>query len=322
MKKYISLILCTAICLGVLCSCSANKQMVISIGQAEVNSEIFAYFFSDVYSKTESSGGDLMATDELTAEAVDRCREYVAATTLFNKLQLSLSADSKMSISTSTEAEWKLYGSYYTDAGISKQTVAKVIEAEEYRKQLLLYYFGEGSEYEVLEDEIEYYFDRTYVAFKAINGYFTTTDENGDTVPLSDAEIIALKASFEEKCNRLNAGAEFSEVNDGNDVDSTFIAVSNSAYPKGFLEKVAELEYDTPTIIETDEYIFLVERLDAKKGADNYYATYRTNYIEALRGEMLTDMLVATGEEYDTDLNEGRIKKTVKNVISVRNDRK
>ncbi len=322
MKKFISLILCAAICLLVLCSCSANKQTVISIGQAEVNSEIFAYFFSDVYSKAESSGADLMATDELTEAAVDRCREYVAATTLFNKLQLSLSADSKKSISTSTEAEWKLYGGYYTDAGISKQTVAKIIEVEEYRKQLLLYYFGEGSEYEVLEDEIEYYFDRTYVAFKAINGYFTTVNEDGDTVPISDSEIIALKASFEEKRNRLNAGAEFSEVNDGNDVDSTFIAVSNSAYPNGFLEKVAELEYDTPTIIETDEYIFLVERLDAKKGADNYYATYRTSYIEALRGEMLTDMLVATGEEYDTDLNEGKIKKTVKNVISVRNDRK
>ena len=322
MKKIISLILCATMCLIVLCSCSAKKQTVMSIGQAEVNSEIFAYFFSDVYSKTESSGGDLMATEELTAAAVDRCREYVAATTLFGKLQLSLSADSKKSISTSTEEEWKLYGGYYADAGISKQTVAKVIEAEEYRKQLLLYYFGEGSEYEVLEDEIEYYFDRNYVAFRAINGYFTTVNEDGDSVPLSDAEIIALKASFEEKRNRLNAGAEFSEVNDGNDVDSTFIAVTNSAYPKGFLEKVAELDYDTPTVIETDEYIFLVERLDAKKGADNYYATYRTNYIEALRGEMLTDMLVATGEEYENELNEGRIKKTVKNVISVRNDRK
>lgn len=322
MKKIISLILCAVMCLGVLCSCSAKKQTVLSIGQAEVDSEIFAYFFSEVYGAAERGGGDLMATDELTAAAIDRCREYVASTTLFSKWQLSLSADSKMSIATSTEEEWKLYGDYYKDSGISKQTVAKINEANEYRKQLLLYYFGEGSEYEVSEDEIEYYFDLTYVSFRVINGYFTTTDENGDTVPLPDCEILALKASFEEKLNRLNAGAEFSEVNDGNDVEVTFVAVTNPAYPAGFLEKVSELDYDKPAVIETDEYIFLVERVDAKKGTDNYYASYRTNYIEALRGEMLTDMLVATGEEYGLEQNEGKIKKTVKEVISARNDRK
>ena len=322
MKKLISLILCAAVCAGLLCSCSAKKQTVLSIGEAEVDSEVFAYFFSDVYSKAEAEGGDLMATEELTAAAVRSCCEYVAATTLFHQLQLSISADSKKNIATSVEAEWKLYGDYYTDAGISKQTVAKIFEAMEYRTQLLLYYFGEGSEYEVTEEEIEYYFDLTYVAFKAINGYFTTTDEAGDTVFLPDSEILAIKSSFENKRSRLASGESFADVNDGADVESTFVAVANTAYPEGFLEKVAALEYDTPTVIETDENIFLVVRLNAKTGADNYYRTYRTHYIEALRGEMLTDMLAATGEEYAPVKDDGGIQKTVKAVISARNDRK
>ncbi len=322
MKKIIGIILCAVLCLGMLCSCSAKKQTVLSVGQAEIDSEIFAYFFSEVYSQAESSGGDLLATDEMTAQAVNKCLEYVASTTLFDTLQLALSADSKKNIAGSVEEEWMLYGSYYTDAGISKQTVSKITRAKECRTQLLLYYFGEGSEYEVKEDEIEYYFDRTYVAFKAINGYFTTTDENGESVPLPDAEIIALKDTFEQKRSQLESGMSFAEVNEGNDVESTFIAVSNSAYPEGFLAQIAEMEYDKPTVIETDEYIFLVARMDAKEGSNNYYKTYRTKYIEDLRGEMLTDMLVATGEEYGVMQEDARIKSVAKDVVSARNDRK
>lgn len=322
MKKTISLILCVAVCLCLLCSCSGAKKTVLTVGEAQVDSEVFAYFFSEVCSEVESSGGNTLETDAMIAQAVNKCCEYVAATTQFHSLQLSLDSDSKMEIATSTEEEWMLYADYYTDIGISKQTVAKIHEAMSYRTQLLLYYFGEGSEYEVSEDEIEYYFDQTYVAFKAVNGYFTTIDENGGSVPLPDEEIALLKADFEAKRSKLAAGESFADINDGNDVGTTFIAVSNTTYPEGFLAKVAELEYDKPSIIETDEYIFLVVRSEAKTGDDNYYSTYRTTYIEDLRGEMLTDMLVATAEEYGLSREDGRLSGIAKDVLSDRNARK
>ena len=322
MKKVISLILCAAVCLGILCSCSASKKTVLTIGEAQIDSEVFSYFFSQVYSAVESSGGNLLAKDEMVAQAVNKCCEYVSATTQFNALQLSLDTDAKKRIATATEDEWMLYGGYYSDIGISKQTVAKIYEVNEYRTQILLYYFGEGSEYEVTEDEIEYYFDRTYVEFKAINGYFTTIDENGESVLLSEDEILAIRNDFEEKRSKLESGETFADINDGVDVESTYIAVSNSAYPEGFLAKVAELEYDKPAVIETDEYIFLVMRSDAKKGDDNYYRTYRTKYIEDLRGEMLTDMLVASAEEYGLTKSDEDLINVAEDIISARNKRK
>ena len=322
MKKIISLILCAAVCFGVLCSCSSTEKTVLTVGEAQINGEVFAYYFNEVYSEWERNGGDLLAIDEMVAQTVDRCCEYVAASTIIRTLQLPLSVDSKKSIAEKTEDVWMLYGGFYTDAGISKQTVSKITEAEEYRTQLLLYYFGDGSEYEVSEEEIEYYFDCTYVAFKAVNGYFTTTDENGDTVALPESDILAIKADFEKKRARLESGASFADVNDGNDVDATFSAVSNTAFHEGFLAKVSALTYDTPAVIETDENIFLVVRVDAKKGSDNYYKTYRTKYIEALRGEMLTDMLVASGEEYGVEQDGGRLEKIADDVILARNKRK
>ena len=322
MKKVISLILCALVCLGTLCSCSASKKIVLTIGEAQIDSEVFSYFFSQVYSAVESSGGNLLAKDEMVAQAVDKCCEYVSATTQFNALQLSLDTDAKMRVAKSTEDEWMLYGGYYSDIGISKQTVAKIYEVNEYRTQLLVHYFGEGSEYEVTEDEIAYYFDRTYVEFKAINGYFTTIDENGDSVLLSEDEMLAIRNDFEDKRSKLESGETFADINDGVDVESTYIAVSNPAYPEGFLEKVAELEYDKPAVIETDEYIFLVVRSDAKKGDDNYYKTYRTKYIEDLRGEMLTDMLVASAEDYSMTKNDDDLLKIAEDIISARNKRK
>ena len=322
MKKITAIILCAALCLCTLCSCSSKKSTVLTVGQAEVDNEIFAYFYSEVYTLTESTDGDVNATDVLINQAVDKCLEYVASITLFDKLQLTLTADEKKNIANSVEEEWKMYGSYYTKAGISKQTVSKVAEAKEYRTRLLLYYFGEGSEYEATEAEIELYFDQNYVEFKAINGYFTTVDENGETVPISEEEKTALREDFENKRKQLEEGISFAEINDGNEVESTFIAVSNAAYPEGFLASVAALEYDVPTVIETEEYIFLVVRSDAKEGADSYYRTYRAKYIEDLRGGDLTDMLIATGEEYEITREDKDMKSIAKEVVEARKSEK
>ena len=61
MKRIIGIILCAALCFGTLCSCSANKKTVLTVGEAEIDSEIFAYFFSEAYSFAESNGGETPA---------------------------------------------------------------------------------------------------------------------------------------------------------------------------------------------------------------------------------------------------------------------
>ncbi len=321
MKKFVSVFLCAVLCLALFSACG-GKQTVLTIGQAEIDEEIFAYFFSRVYTQTEADGGDLLDTAAIIDAAVDACGEYVSSVTLFEQMNLTLSADDKMSVANSTEDEWLLYGSYYTAAGISKQAVAKIKRVEAMRTALLLYYFGEGSEYEVSEEEIEYYFDQTYVQFQAINGYLTSTDEQGNSTPLSETEIEALKEDFESKKKKLEAGLTLAEVNGGTEIDPTFVAVSNSAYPEGFLAEVAKLETDTPAVIEAQDYIFLVVRMDAKEGEESYYNSYRTSYIEALRGEMLTDLLIATTEDYEVNRDESALEKTAKAVIKTRNERK
>lgn len=322
MKRFSAILLCLVLVSGCFWGCNAEKKTVLNIGQAQVDEEVFAYFFSQAFSETEAQGGDLLDTASIIESAVDKCCEYVGAITLFEQFNLRLSANEKNTVATSTEDEWMLYSSYYEDAGISKPTVSKIKKAELMRTALLLYYFGEGREYEVSDEEIDYYFNQTYVCFRAINGYLTTIDEMGQSVPLSDDAAQQLRTQFDEKRAKLASGGTFADVNDGNDVDSTFVAVADTAYPEGFLGQIAGLEYNVPTVIEIGEYIFLVMRLDAKAAEDDYYNSYKTNYIEALRGEMLTQMLVETAKEYEITRTPELPEKLAENVIKVRNARK
>lgn len=319
MKRILSILLCVAVCAAAFAGCTQKKQTVMTIGAAEIDNEIFAYFFDEVYSQTQLEGGDTGDTAAMIDAAVAKCSGYVGTVTQYEQFMFEMSPEEKLQIATETEEEWMLYGKYYTSIGVSKQTVTKINTARIMRTALLYYYFGEGSEYAVSEEEIEFYFDQAYVEFKTLNGYLTTFDEEGNSIPLSDAELEAVRAEFESKRQKLASGTSLSELNDGQDVEATFVAVSNTAYPEGFLEKVAQLKYDTPTVIETDDYIFIVIRLDAK--TDSNFKNYRTNYIETLRGEMLTDLLVSTGSDYGITRNEDRLSDVAENIIDRRNSK-
>ena len=319
-KKTLSAVLLAALLLSALAGCSAvpRKRTALTVGQAEIDNEVFAYCFDAACTEAEKHGDALTNTQALTERAVELCCAYVEATTQFEQMGMKLDAESRKAISVNSEECWRLYGGYYARAGVSKPTVGKIEAARQYRTALLLYYFGEGSEYEVTEEEIEYYFDQNYVEFEAIVGYLTAPDESGETVPLTEQEANDLRASFSDKRSRIKSGETLTQVNDDIEVSPTFVSVNNSAYPEGFLKQVAALPYNEPTVIEADEYLFLVVRLDAKEGDDNNYTNYRTRYIDALRGETLDEMLIATAKEYPTQRHDRVMERAAKKVLDAR----
>ncbi|HBL40883.1 MAG TPA: hypothetical protein DDY98_04645, partial [Ruminococcaceae bacterium] len=231
MKKVLSVALLLAVLLSVFTGCSSTprKKTALTIGKAEVDNEVFSYYLDAAYSEAEKSGADLNDTNALMERAVDLCCRYVGTTTMFEQISLKLDAESRKAISDDSEECWRLYGGHYTKAGVSKSTIGKIETVEQYRTALLLYYFGEGSEYEVSEEEIEYYFDQNYVEFQAIVGYLTTQDENGKTVELPWRELADLRTEFYTKRNRMNEGASLAEVNGDIEVSPIFVSVNSSA---------------------------------------------------------------------------------------------
>ena len=85
MKKWLSAALLLALLLSVLAGCSAapRKKTALTIGKAEIDNEVFAYYFDAAYSEAQKSGTDLNDTAALTERAVDLCCGYVATTTQY-----------------------------------------------------------------------------------------------------------------------------------------------------------------------------------------------------------------------------------------------
>ena len=103
MKKLLCISLCLVLAAAAFTGCSAVGKTVLTIGEAKVDSEIFAYYFDGVYAATESEGGDLLDTGKIVDAAVDKCCEYVGTVTLFAQLNLRLSVDDKKAIADDTE---------------------------------------------------------------------------------------------------------------------------------------------------------------------------------------------------------------------------
>ena len=320
MKKLASAFLIAAVLLPVLTGCSLlpRKRTALVIGKAEIDNEVFAYYFDAAYTEFEKEGGDVNSKSALKKRAVELCCQYVGTTTEFEQIGMTLNAESRRSISDNSEEFWRLYGGHYAKEGVSKATVGKIETVEQYRIALLLYYYGEGGEYEIPEKDIEEFFDQNYVEFQAIVGYLTTQNENGDTVPISKKEKAALRATFEEKVRRMKNGATLTEVNDDIEVSPIFASVENSAYPEGFLEQVSTLSYNEPKLIETKEYLFLVVRQDAKKGEENNYTNYRTRYIDAIQDKALDNSLMKSGQEYPIEYRDRVMDSVMNKVLDVR----
>ncbi len=105
---------------------------------------------------------------------------------------LTLSASEKRSASNNLEDLWHVFSGYYEKLGVSKQTLMKIETADTSRNRLFYYIYDEGGEKAVSEDDIKKYYNENYISFRAITGYLTTTDANGDTVVMTADQKAAM----------------------------------------------------------------------------------------------------------------------------------
>lgn len=301
---------------------TADKAVALSIGEVKISDEVYAYYYSASLTKAEQSSDDLLDTSALKESALDFCRIYASCIELFNKAGLKLDTDSLKNVAAATEEKWHLYSEYYKDCGISKQTVAEIMKVKAYRTSLLLYFYGKGGENEIGSKELVKYFDSNYVAFQSINGYFNEISQTGEEERLSDERIAELKEDFKKMKSEASSGKSLAELNDGADVPTVFSAINDDAYPEGFLSKVAALDYGKPTVIETDDNIFLVVRVDAKSGENDYFSEYKTEFIDKLAGDSLDQSLLKNAENYESSEDAAVMEDALQRVVSSRNSRK
>lgn len=288
MKKFISLLLAILTLTLVLTSCSGPAK--VKVNGVKIDNEIYTYF-ENTLEKDENG--------EVSKDAIKNAiSRYVTINSEFTNRGLSIDSEVKGALSTSVNNLWHLYGSYYNEIGISKQTLYKIELSKEYEATLLADYCKNVS-----EDEIKAYFKENYMAIRFVTGYLFNVDDTGTSVAMTDEQKKSVIASYNSVVELINAGTLIEEavvsLSENTEVHSTLInAFSDGTFPQGFFAEVKKIEVGKTATITIDDYIFLVQRIDVFDKTYGYYEGNRTTCLKAMKGDEFSKVIDNWSKNY------------------------
>lgn len=284
-KRIAALILILVMLTAVFSSCAPTK---VKVNGMKIDNEVYAYFESQ--SEDESSINQAIA-------------RYTAINSEFSSKGLKLSTPQKASLSQTVNDIWHLYGKYYEDIGVSKQTIYKIECSKQYEQSLLADYYGENGESPVSEDELKAYFTENYAGVRFVTGYLFNIDEKGATVAMTDEQKSNTVKAFDSVAAMVNNGTAIEEavgaLGENTEVHNAVIfSFSEGTFPAGFFNAVKPVEKGKAAAITLGSYIFLVQRVDPFSEEYNYYKDYRTDCLNKMKGEEFRGIVDGWVESY------------------------
>ena len=163
MKKLLSLLIVLSLTLCSLTSCaSGRKQTVLEINETTlIDTEIFSYFLNEIY--YENAG---ISDSECIERATSECLEYVAVNTRFSQSGGKLSPREKAEVANETNALWRIYGDYFMEIGVSKDTFFKIRQYDFYKENIRMSLYDKDGTMPLNEEYIRQYFTANYVGIK------------------------------------------------------------------------------------------------------------------------------------------------------------
>lgn len=312
MKKLFSALLAVLMLVS-FCACTAEKETALIISGAEIDTEIFTYFFHRVVERPSDYGIDAEAKDKVYKEtAIQECKEYLAANTRFAAEGLSLTAAEKVEISETVNDLWLRFENHYNAIGVSKQTLTKIQTAEAYEDRLFTAIYDLGVDNLGAEAIIQNYFYSNYVSFRNVCVYFTKAD---GTV-MSQLEKNQLMET-------MNSMKEITDVQKFVDTaaaagytasDSVLLKKDGGGYPDGFFGRVSAQADNTVEIIEYEDCVFAVIKENLKEKGESVYANYRSACISDIYSAEYQQSIDEYTAQMDVD-EKGSVDKIVKKYL-------
>lgn len=152
---------------------------------------------------------DKPAREWINDKAVQSMREYAAVEKKFSELGLSFENKEEDKLNIVVDQMWEYFGEYYEELGVSRDSYYDVGLNSEKRTAIFNYYYGEGGEKAVPEDEVISYLTENNARIK----YFTMPLKDGEGNLLKSEGKTELKTMVEGYIDRLNASsATFEEI--------------------------------------------------------------------------------------------------------------
>ena len=307
-KKIISLILVASCIFSVatLSGCTEKEpEYIATLNDVKINNDVFIYFLDDAIAEL----GAKTSPSALKDKAIEKLTTYFKTNSLAHAHSINLSIAEKASVSEKVNGYWSTYKSYYEQIGVKKETLTKIFTAEVYREKLTLIYFGENGKEEIPISRIFAYFRSNYVLFQSITGYFTETDEAGQSTRLPQNEIEALVIRFQNMADVVNSGEKtmedaadyLAESGLQSSVQTVILHKDDESYPEGFFDKIQSIDTRYAAVIASNDYIFLVVKADVDITSPHFNEK-KTEIIKILAGDGI-DPIIEGAYKVESDVS-------------------
>lgn len=296
-KRIISLIL-AVVCLFSITAFSGcdifEKKSAVSLNGVEISDDVFTYFLDKA---TVDLGLDA-EPKAIKEQTLAYLATYFKTNSLAHAHGINLTIAEKTAVSQKVNDYWLVYNQYYEKVGITKETLTKVFTADAFRDRLILAYYGTGGTEEIPLTRLYAAFRTNYIIFQAITGYFTETDEAGNTVRLPQNEIESLLLRFQSMADVVNSGEKsmdeaadyLAEAGIQSAVQTVILHKDDDSYPEGFFEKVQTIDTRYAAIIGTNDFIFLVLRGEADASSE-YFNDKKIEIIKSIVGNGIDEII-------------------------------
>lgn len=246
-KKITAALTAALLCTASLTACS-DTSYVMTVGDSKINAGIYIYneltemsyqmtmmYYQNGITKDYfNQKVDGKAFDEYLSDyALTATKEYAAVVDKFNELGLTLSDEDIKSINDSISSTWDSQGEFYESEGISKESVKLALKGSKMREELFDYYYAEGGEEAVSDDEMVKYLNDNYLRYKSISFAKTkastdssssATDSSTDSADAANEEAKAERDEFLEKAQ----GVSFDDFDSIIDEYNDYVASKNA----------------------------------------------------------------------------------------------
>ena len=310
LKKVAAAASASAIALS-MASCGKDTTWGAEIDGTRLRAGILIYFqsgaISDAYSYMGEDDENVLditienqpAREWINNKAVESMRKYAAVENKFSELGLSFKNKEDELAKINSEQWWEYLGPYYEEVGVSEQSYLDVVINSEKKRALFDYYYGEGGEMEVSEEEIKSYLQDNYARIKYIEmplkdgeGNILKSDEKADILTMAEEYIsraengesfdviskeyeeyyAALSASDEDEEESFEAeGVELVDISAGEEDSAsegpdygTVISKDNIVLSSAMIEKVfsGDMAENSYALVEEYEVCYIVYKMD------------------------------------------------------------
>lgn len=283
-KKTVSLLLVILIILLSFCGCGKNAKL--KINGTKIDSEVTAYFTASA-----KEGEDV---NRLVAR-------YVAVNSEFNNCLLTVPKSLRSSLSEDVNNIWHIWGNYYKNLGISKETIYKIELSKVFETLLLEEHYGKNGPAPVSEDDLKEFFRENYASVRFVTGYLFEIAENG-TTEMTENQKNKLKDSFKSAADAINDGTSIEEsiklLVNAEIHDTVVNSRGNDNFPDGFWNEVKKIDIGKAGVISLGSYVFLVQKVDGEKGDYECYSQYRLDCLYQMKGDEFSKTVDLWTEQY------------------------